>query len=167
LHVIESVPSPAAGPEAQLLLRPPRALTAGQFRGLFVGLGGAIAAVAGVNFALGNVFAPPFAVLDIAIVGAALRHVWRQGERRERLVLGERTLEVHRTPGEAPVFSAHPAWVRLRRVRDAGEVRVRLRSSGREVEVGAFLAEAERELLAQRLEIWLARARSPGRDMDN
>jgi uncharacterized membrane protein len=165
--VIESVPSPAAGPEAQLLLRPPRALTAGQFRGLFLLLAGAIVAVAGVNFRLGNVFAPPFALLDIAIVGAALRHVWRQGERRECIVFDARLLEVHRAADAAPVFSAHPAWVRLARVRDAGEVRVWLRSMGRAVEVGAFLAEAERLELARQLDILLARARSPGRDTDN
>ena len=65
------------------------------------------------------------------------------------------------------MFSAHPAWVKLARVRDRGQARVLLRSMGRQVEVGEFLAEAERLELAQRLEILLDRARLPVRDTDN
>jgi uncharacterized membrane protein len=166
--VIETVPSPAAGPGAQqLLLRPRRALTAGQFAALFAVLGGAIAVVAAVNFRLGNVFAPVFAFADVVFVAAVLRSVWRRGERCERIVVADRSLEVHRGEGGPPVFRAHPLWVRLARERRWGEVRVWLRSMGRQVEVGAFLAEAERLDLATRLEDLLARAGWPGRNTDN
>jgi uncharacterized membrane protein len=166
--VIEWVPSPAVGPGAQqLLLRPRRALTAGQFAALFAVLGGAIAVVAAVNYRLGNALAPLFAFADAVFVAAVLRRVWRDGERWERIVVAERSLELHRAAGTAPVFSAHPLWTRLVRVRRQGEVRVWLRSMGREVEVGAFLAEPERLDLASRLEELLARAGWPGRNTDN
>ena len=166
--MIESYPSPAFGPDAQqLLLRPRRALTAGQFAALFAVLGGAIAVVAAVNYRLGNVLAPAFAFADVVFVAAVLRRVWREGERYERLVVATRLLELHRAAGQAPVFSAHPLWTRLVRVRRRGEVRVWLRSMGREVEVGAFLAEPERLDLASRLEDLLARAGWPGRNTDN
>jgi uncharacterized membrane protein len=164
--VIESDPS-LAGPGVQLLLQPRRAMTAAQFQALFAVLATSIAGVATVNYGLGNVFAPLFALADTVFVAAVLRQVWRQGERQERIVVTGRVLEVHRSALAAPVFSAHPAWVRLARVRERGQARVLLRSMGREVEVGAFLAEAERLEMAQRLEILLDRARLPGRDTDN
>lgn len=166
--MIEWVPSPVVGPGAQqLLLRPRRALTAGQFAALFAGLGGAIAVVAAVNYRLGNVLAPLFAFADVVFVAAVLRRVWRDGERCERIVVAERSLELHRAAHGAPVFQSHPLWTRLVRVRRRGEVRVWLRSMGREVEVGAFLAEPERLDLASRLEELLARAGWPGRNTDN
>jgi uncharacterized membrane protein len=61
-------------------------------------------------------------------------------------------VEVIPAPGELPVFSAHPHWVRL--ITD--DERVRLASSGRQVEVGSFLAPAERQALAETLEGLLA-----------
>jgi uncharacterized membrane protein len=158
----------AAGPGAQqLLLRPRRALTAAQFAALFAGLGGAIAVVAAVNFRLGNVLAPIFAFADTLFVGWVLRRVWRDGERLERIVIADDSLEVHRAADAAPVFQSHPVWVRLVRGRKQGEARVWLRSMGHEVEVGAFLAEPERLDLASRLEDLLARAGWPGRNTDN
>jgi uncharacterized membrane protein len=166
--VIESGPSPAAGPGAQqLLLRPRRALTPAQFSALFAVLGGAIAVVAAVNYWLGNALAPWFALADTVFVAVVLRQVWRQGERTERIVVADCALEVHRAADDAPVFQAHPLWVRLVRERQRGEARVWLRSMGHEIEVGAFLAEGERLDLAMRLEDLLARAGWPGRNTDN
>jgi uncharacterized membrane protein len=164
--VIESDPS-LTGPEAQLLLRPRRAMTALQFRALFVVLAASITAVATVNYGLGNAFAPLFGLADVVFVGAVLRQVWQQGERQEWIVVTGRVLEVRRSALAAPVFSAHPAWVRLARVRERGQAHVLLRSMGRQIEIGAFLAEAERLDLARQVEILLDRARLPDRDTDN
>ena len=166
--MIESVPPPVVGAGArQLLLRPRRVLTSGQFTGVFALLASAIGAVAAVNYGLGNAFAPLFGVADVLFVGLVLRHVWRQGERDERIVVGDRTLEVLRLPGIDPVFRAPSPWVRVALVRQDGEARVWLRSQGRQVEVGAFLAEPERLDLAARLQDLLAWAGRPGRDTDN
>ena len=61
-------------------------------------------------------------------------------------------VEVIPVPGGSPVFRAHPHWVRLL----TDDERVRLASSGRQVEVGSFLAPAERQTLAETLESLLA-----------
>jgi uncharacterized membrane protein len=166
--VIELVPSLVSGTQAQLMLRPRRALTARQFQALFVVLAGATWVVAIYSFfAMGNVFAPPFALLDTVFVAVSLRCVWRDGERFERIALSERTLEVHRSAQAAPTFQAHPYWVRLSVQRKAGTPRVWLGSQGKQVEVGAFLSEVERLDLADRLKALLAAAVGPRRDTDN
>lgn len=166
--MIELVSSPASGSQTQLLLRPRRALTAGQFQALFAILAGATWAVTIYGFfATGNVFAPPFAVLDTLFVAVSLRCVWRAGERFELIAFSERRLEVHRSAQTAAAFEAHPYWVRLSVQHDAGSSRVWLGSQGKRVEVGAFLSEVERLDLADRLKDLLARVISQRRDTDN
>lgn len=140
------------------MLRPRRALSAGQFAGLFVALSLATFLVAGYAFVQGNVFAPAFALLDAAFIAAVLRWVWRQGDRFEEIALDERTLEVRRSAQAAPAFQAHPYWVRLSVDGDTGRERVLLGSQGRQVEVGAFLSHEERRDLARQLEDLLASA---------
>ena len=166
--MIELVSSPVSDSQTQLLLRPRRALTVGQFQALFAILAGATWAVTIYGyFAMGNVFAPPFAVLDTLFVALSLRCVWRDGERFERIALSERKLEVHRSAQPAAAFEAHPYWVRLSVRQDRGSPRVWLGSQGKRVEVGAFLSEVERLDLADRLKALLARVISQRRDTDN
>lgn len=71
--MIEVVPAGSGGIGARLRLRPPRALTARQFKALFAVLAGAMWLVAGLGWAAGNVFAPAFALLHSAGVALALR----------------------------------------------------------------------------------------------
>ena len=152
--MIEVVSPGSGGTGAQLRLRPPRALTARQFRSLFAVLAGAMWLAAGLGWLAGNVFAPAFALLHSAGVALALRWLWRSGERGEEIAIGPATVEVRR--GADAVFSAHPHWVRMRVEGDDG--RVTLSSSGRRVEVGAFLGPAERSQLARCLNEFLAAA---------
>ncbi|WP_368563383.1 DUF2244 domain-containing protein [Pseudoxanthomonas sp. UTMC 1351] len=159
--MIEVVPSMPDGHGAQLKLRPPRALTAHQFLALFAALAGAMWLVAMLGWWAGNVFAPAFALLDSVIVAAALRWLWRSGERGEEITVGPDVVEVvlleaRRTAPVGTVFRAHPYWVRLC-VEKGGE-RISLASSGRQVEVGAFLGPAERRELADKLQDLLAAA---------
>jgi uncharacterized membrane protein len=159
--MIEVVPSMPDGHGAQLRLRPPRALTAHQFLALFAGLAGAMWLVAMLGWWAGNVFAPAFALLDSAIVAVALRWLWRSGERGEEITIGPDAVEVavsekSRAAPAGRVFRAHPYWVRLC-VEEGGE-RISLVSSGRRVEVGAFLGPAERRELADKLQDLLAAA---------
>lgn len=158
-HVIDELPPSVPGSEAQLLLRPRRILTSRQFFVLFGLISVPVAAVSGYGFALGNAYAPWFALLDLVIVAVALRGVWQSGDRYERIVVGEQRLEVRRSPDDAAVFQAHPYWVRLRTegVRDAPD-HLRLGSQGREVEIGSFLPPCERSELAERLRWMLAAA---------
>ncbi len=137
---------------AQLVLHPPRALSARQFVLLFVALAGLMAFSAGLGWLSGNVFAPVFALLHCFLVGAALRASWRSGERREEIRVGPDCVEVIPAAGCPPVFRAHPYWVRL----VIEDERVVLVSSGKRVEVGSLLAPAERRKLAATLDGLLA-----------
>ena len=158
--MIEVVPSLLDGRGAQLRLRPPRALTARQFKALFAALAGAMWLVAGLGWLTGNVFAPVFALLHSAMVGTALRWLWLSGERGEDITIGPEAVEVSRTAAVGAeacrVFRAHPYWVRLR-IEEAGE-RISLASSGKRVEVGSFLGPGERKALAGQLQDLLAAA---------
>jgi len=165
--VIELVPAGPTGSGAFLVLRPRRALSAGQFAALFIALALAMFLVAGLAWSRGNVLAPAFALLDAVFVAAVLRWVWRQGERFEVIALDERRLEVRRSAHPGPDFAAHPYWVRLRRGGDEDGQRVLLACQGRQVEVGAFLPPGERRDLAARLEQWLAAARCRRPDQRN
>lgn len=146
--MIEMVSSdPGTG--TQLRLRPPRAMTARQFLLLFATLAAAMWLVALLGWWGGNVFAPAFALLHSVMVAAALRWVWRQGERREVISIGPEAVEVWRSAEPAPAFRAHPVWVHLD-VEGDGE-RIELASSGIRCEVGTFLGPGERRQLVQRL----------------
>ncbi len=150
--MIEMLRLVSDGSLAQLVLHPPRALGARQFVLLFAALAGLMLFSAGLGWLSGNRFAPVFALLHCLLAGAALRAVWRGGERREEIRVGPDRVEVIRAAGSSPAFAAHPHWVRLR----AEGERVLLVSSGRQVEVGSFLAPAERRELAATLESLLA-----------
>ncbi|KAF1712166.1 hypothetical protein CSC70_01130 [Pseudoxanthomonas kalamensis DSM 18571] len=154
--MIEVVPAGPEGAGTQIRLRPPRALTAHQFKALFVGLAGVMWGVAGLGWLAGNAFAPVFALLHTALVAAALRWLWRAGERDEVIVIGPEQVEVRGSASSAPAFHAHPYWVRLGAGR-SGE-QVVLSSRGKQVEVGAFLGAGERRELAARLQELLAAA---------
>ena len=146
--MIEMVSSdPGTG--TQLRLRPPRAMTARQFFLLFASLATAMWLVALLGWWGGNVFAPAFALLHSVMVAAALRWVWRKGERREVISIGPEAVEVWRSAEPAPAFRAHPAWVYLD-VEGDGE-RIELASSGFRCEVGTFLGPGERRKIVQRL----------------
>jgi uncharacterized membrane protein len=112
--------------------------------------------VALLGWLAGNAYAPAFALLHTAMVAAALRWLWRSGERGEDITIGPDVVEVSRDPGAGTVFRAHPVWVRLRI--EAGGERISLASSGRQVEVGSFLGPAERRQLADKLQDLLAAA---------
>jgi len=152
--MIEVVPGRSGDAGAQLKLRPPRALTARQFRALFAALAGAMWLVAGLGWLAGNAFAPAFALLHSAGVALALRALWRSGEHGEEIAIGPQAVEVRR--GTGTVFSAHPYWVRLQVSAEDGMVM--LSSGGRHVGVGAFLGTDERLQLAWYLKDFLAAA---------
>ncbi|MBW8368645.1 MAG: DUF2244 domain-containing protein [Arenimonas sp.] len=166
-RVIELVAAVSSGPGARLVLRPRRALSAGQFAGLAVGLSLATFGVAGYALSQGNVFAPVFALLDAAFIVVVLRWVWRQGDRFEEIALDERSLEVRRSAQPEPAFRAHPFWVRLQVEGGEGAERVLLGSHGRQVEVGSFLSHEERRDLATRLKGLLASASGRGQIEDH
>lgn len=100
----------------------------------------------------GNVLAPVFAVLELGFVAYCLQRVWRASGMGQIITLTPSRLEIDAAGTGVAQF--HPYWVRVRLVpgcRRGWPNRLLLGSHGREVEVGEFLNEAERRILAQRI----------------
>jgi uncharacterized membrane protein len=101
----------------------------------------------------GNVLAPAFAVLELAVVSWCMSRVWLASGRGQMITLTSTQLVIAPARGAEPA-QFHPYWVRLRLVNGKQRgwpSRLLLGSHGREVEVGKFLNEEERRALAHRL----------------
>lgn len=110
---------------------------------------------AGLGAWQGNVFAPLFALVESVAIAVALSVAWHAGDRGERITLDERSLEVRSLPGQRRMhFQSH--WVRVLLRPGRGRHRLVLTSHGRELEIGAFLADEERAELSRKLMVLLA-----------
>lgn len=159
--MIERTPSLAPDASASLVLLPNRSLTRAGLRGFLAIQGLAAATFAGLAAWQGNVFAPLFAVLEIGIVAICLRRVWCASGCGEIVTLTPSRIEVTRTPDGVAVAEFHPYWARLSlQPSRRGKRRLMLRSHGREVEIGAFLRDDERGMLARQLETLLTQTRN-------
>lgn len=105
----------------------------------------------------------PFFVLAVWGMWAALTRSYRDGEIVEDLSLTRErvTLVRHGPRGRRQDWEANPYWVTVRLHPTGGPVPnyLTLKGEGREVELGAFLSEAERVALRGELAERLARAR--------
>ncbi len=110
---------------------------------------------AGLGAWQGNVFAPLFALVESGAMVFALRVAWRAGDRCERITVDGSSLEVQSLPGRR-CARFQCGWVRVRM--DTGNGRLLLSSHGRDLEIGAFLAEPERVAVAEKLKVLLADA---------
>lgn len=144
---------PPDGTERRLRLWPYRSLSA---RGFVWFVGGTallisvpLFAVLGTRVLWGLL---PFVAAAVAGIWWALARSWRDGELTEMLILaGDRMTLVRRAPdGAEQRWEANPHWVAVRLYPTGGPVPnyLTLRGEGREVELGAFLSEAERVTLA-------------------
>ena len=106
----------------------------------------------------------PFAALALWGLWRGVQHGWQNGGTREEVVLEPARLTVtRRDPGRADrVWQANPYWVRLALRRDGPvEDYLTLTDGSREIELGAFLAPAERRALRAEIEDALAEVRAP------
>jgi uncharacterized membrane protein len=106
----------------------------------------------------GNVFAPLFAGLESLAMAYALSIAWRAGDRGERIVVDASTLEVQSLPGRR-CMRFPSCWVRVSLAPANGRHRLLLSLRGQAVEVGVFLAEAERVALSKKLMVLLSGCR--------
>lgn len=163
--MIATEAEPGSG-KIQWVLRPNRALRPRGFMLLFGMLAVAAMAVAAFSAWQGNVFAPAFACLDLAIVAWAFRAIWRTGDRAERITLDGNTLSVHwDVRGHSREMARfHPYWVRLATPDEIPGERCRLilRSHGRSFEIGRWLGAGERREAAALLRAALAANRNDG-----
>jgi len=146
-------PASAGLPCVTMWLKPNRSLSRRGLRRLIVVLVALALTTAELGAWQGNVFAPLFALVESAAMAVALSVAWRAGDRCERITLDESSLEVQSLPGRR-CTRFQPYWVRVRL--DTGDGRLVLSSHGRDLEIGAFLAAAERVELARRLRVLLA-----------
>jgi len=148
-----TAPGKAPGDPVSLVLLPHRSLTRLGLVAFLVGqslVAGGYALLAAWR---GNVFAPVFAVLELALLSGCLVQVWKASGKGQIITLTPTRLDVAPTSG-AEGAQFHPYWthVRLERASWRGwPSRLLVGSHGREVEVGAFLNEDERQALARRL----------------
>lgn len=105
----------------------------------------------------------PFILTAVAGIWLALRRSYRDGALTETLSLRrDRITLLRRAPnGDEQRWQANPYWVSVQLYATGGPVPyyVTLKGDGREVEIGAFLSEEERRLLAEELRERLARLR--------
>lgn len=115
----------------------------------------------GIGFALFGAWPVlPFIGLEVAALAVAFYVNGRHAADYERIVVrdGLMLVEVHEA-GRSRVHRFHPGWVRLD-AREAGEdVRIGVRSHGKELEIGRYLDAPGRSLLAEELAGRLARYR--------
>ncbi len=148
-------PATAGLPSVTMWLRPNRALSRRDLRRLIMVLVALVLTTAGLGAWQGNVFAPLFALVESVAVAVALSAAWRAGDRSERITLDSESLEVRSLPGQRSMcFQAY--WVRVLLEPGNGRQRLVLSSHGRELEIGAFLAEPERVALWRKLKVLLA-----------
>ena len=157
--MIEQTPALTPGDAVSMVILPHRSLSRA---GLWLFM--AAQSIAAGGFATlaafgGNVFAPVFALIELVLVFFCLSRVWHASAAGEVVVVGPERLEIVRMGRSAPVVQFHPYWARVSlqpgNWRGAPS-RLVVRSHGREVEIGAFLSEAERSDLAGRLTALLA-----------
>lgn len=147
-------PAAAGLPCVTMWLKPNRTLSRRGLRRLIVVLVALALMTAGLGAWQGNVFAPLFALVESAAVAVALSVAWRAGDRSERITLDASSLEVQSLPGPRSVrFQSY--WVRVLLEPGDGRQRLLLSSHGREMEIGAFLAEQERVELSKKLMVLL------------
>jgi len=161
--VIEPLDPARAGADFVVRLKPNRSSSARGLAWFFAALAGTALGVAAVSAGQGNVFAPLFALVYLGLVAAGFRKAWRNLDRQELIAVSEQAVTVKREPpGAGGAARFHPYWVRLQRI--AGSTaneheRLVLTSHGRRVEIGAFLADAERAELERKLRDVLVRYR--------
>ncbi len=158
--MIEQVIPTTGGRGLALRLTPNRSAGSRGLLGAFAAIATVAMGVAWLAAANGNVFAPAFAVLDVALVGIGFRCVGRALAREETIAFFEDAVVVRRGTREDARFQTY--WLRVEDEPGAtpnARHRLLLGSHGRRVEVGAFLADDERAELARRIKDALATVR--------
>lgn len=107
-----------------------------------------------------------FLAFDLLLLYGMMKLTYRSGRVREHVRVWPERIEIERVEpnGARKAWSAHPQWVRIQVV-DTKRIKsyLILASSGREIELGAFLTPDERLDLADALRGAIGRAASGAR----
>jgi len=152
--MVESAHDAATG-EKRIVLRPNASLTRGQASAL-AGIMAVVMGGIGVMFAsLGAWLVLPFSGAEWLLLAYCLHLSFRSSSVREVITITDALVQLERGR-EKPeqTYQFQRAWVRLNLNRSpirGYPSRLALRLHGKEVEVGRFLVESEREALAREL----------------
>jgi Integral membrane protein len=132
----------------------------------------AFGAIAATSLTVATAFAAagfwpvlPFAGLEIALLGWALRVSATRAEQEEVIVLQDGRVEVWQGRGRRCRWVSDGYWTEVALVPPTHRwypSRLRLRSRGTEVELGEFLQDEERAELARRLKRLIGPMAAPG-----
>ncbi len=153
---------PAAGEDhgATVWLRPNRALSHRALKRLAWAVAIVVVATGLIGLHQGNVFAPLFAMIEAAVTAWLLGMAWHAGSRGERITVDRRSLDVEVLPGHRRTHF-QSGWVRVLLATGGPRRHLLLASHGRELEIGAFLADEERTEVWRKLKQLLAQVTAP------
>ena len=131
-------------------------LTAYQAVAFFAGMATVSLVVALAFLIMGYWPILPFAGLELALLGWAIRHNWRDAQRRESVVIDDEEITICRwSDDEQPVVTTLPrAWTRvelIKRRNRARELQLAIGREGRWWVIGSFLIDSEKRALKTRI----------------
>ena len=149
-----------SGESCRFIVRPNRSLTPRQQRLFFLFMTTVVFGIAGAFSIQGFWPVLPFAGLEIAVLAYALWHCARSGAVTEVISVAPDRISVDKGRGDlARVWETPLAWAQVR-LDDSGRdwypSRLVIRSHGKEVQLGSFLNEDERQRLAEELRLAIA-----------
>jgi len=146
-------------------IRPNRSLPPQEMLPLFIAVSAVLATI-GVGFALLGAWPVlPFAGLEIVVVGAVFRWMYRHHDDCECVVVSaDRVQVIQRCGPQERVTEVNRYWARISLTPSASvgkPMQLWIGSHGRYVEIGAGVREEDRRQLADELKAILARSQQP------
>lgn len=146
--------------EKTIVLRPNGSLNRRQSLALLAFCALLMGTIGGVFAALGAWLVLPFSGLEWLVLAYCLRLSLRQSAQQEVITIDEKLVRVEKGRGQPEqTYQFQRAWVRLDWIESpirGRPSRLSLRLHGKEVEIGRFLVESERQALARELRVLLS-----------
>lgn len=161
--MLEQTNTPVRDGTATVAVFPHRSLSRAGLALYFAVQSAATLGFAGLAAWRGIVLAPLYAVLVLVLLAWCLQRVVRAGGNGVIVSVTAQRMQIRQAGDGRLLGSFHPHWASLRLVSGrwpGWPSRLVVGSHGREVEIGAFLNDAERRELAQRLTDLLRAARA-------
>ncbi len=136
------------------VVMPNRSMSWRSLIGAYTGIAAAALAVAIYFYLQGLTLVLPFSGLELLFLGAVLYITAWKSDWREVITVGDETISVQTGRyGPESHFEFQRQWAKLILARSRGwyPSRLLLRSHGRQIEIGSFLNEQERQGLAEML----------------
>ncbi|MEN8259832.1 MAG: DUF2244 domain-containing protein [Pseudomonadota bacterium] len=149
-------PTKTTGTARRFTIKPNASLTARQAALAFFGIS-LISLTIAISFAvLGLWMVLPFSGAELILLGYCLWHTMRQCSAREVITITDKQVRIEKGAERLQLDGEfHCGWARidLEKSNIKGHPsRLAIRSHGKEIEVGNFLVESEREYLAKELQ---------------